>query len=569
MSGDNHDQPLVHGTEVSDVAAEQRRWEQTTLAEWMARAPERPVKFETLSGVSVKRIYTPADLSDFDYVRDLGFPGEYPYTRGPYPTMYRGRIWTHRQIAGFGQAEDTNGRFKFLLAQGQTGLSIDFDQPTLTGYDSDDPMALGEVGRVGVAIDTVEDMDRLFADIPLDQISVSMTINHPAPILYAMFLAVADDRGIPSEHLAGTIQFDVLKEFIAQKTFVFPPRGAMRLVRDLLAFASRRTPRWNLINVSGYHIREAGSTASQEVAFTLAAGRTFVRAGLESGLDVDDFAPRLSFFFNCQIDFMEEVAKFRAARRLWAHIMKHEFGAKKPESMRLKFHCQTAGASLTAQQPLVNIVRVAIQALAATMGGAQSLHTNGMDEALSIPSEQAMQIALRTQQVIAYESGIANFIDPLGGSYALEHLTNEIEAEARRMLHEIDQHGGYIACVENGYFARHIADAAYNLQRAKEKGERIVVGVNRFTVEEDEQPIEIQKADPDAERRQLERLKKVRANRDQARVDELLGRIRSAAEGDENLMPLILEAVKARASEGEIISALKAVFGSHVETPVF
>lgn len=560
--------PLFQPEALERIRAAEERWESTTVAEFIRKTPERFDPFTTLSELPLKRIYTPADVADLDYSRDLGLPGEFPFTRGPYPTMYRGRTWTHRQIAGFGQAQDTNQRFRFLLAQGQTGLSIDFDQPTLTGYDSDHPMAAGEVGRVGVAIDSVGDMDELLAGIPLDKISISMTINHPAPILYAMLLAVAERRGVPWDELAGTIQFDVLKEFISQKTFVFPPRGAMRLVRDLIAFASRHTPRWNIINVSGYHTRDAGATAIQELAFTLAAGREYVRTGVSAGVPVDEFAPRISFFFNCQMDFLEEIAKFRAARRMWARMVRDEFGARKPESMRLKFHCQTAGAACTAQQPMVNIIRVAIQALAAVLGGCQSLHTNGFDEALSIPTEMAMELALRTQQVIANETGVTSVVDPLGGSYAIESLTNRIEAEAWKLIREMDERGGYIRCIENGWFARQIADSAYNFQMAKEKGRRVVVGVNKYVKENEETNVEIHKVDPAVEERQRERLAALRASRDNGRVAAALAAIEQAARGDENLMPLILAAVKLNATEGEIIGALKAVFGSHTEIPV-
>ena len=556
------------GDEVQEIREEARRWETTTLQQFLAKKGERKTEFKTLSGLDRGRLYGPADVANLNYMEDLGYPGEYPYTRGVYPTMYRGQIWTHRQIAGFGTGEDTNERFRFLLAQGQTGLSVDFDFPTLVGYDSDHPRSEGEVGKVGVAIDSLPDMEALFAGIPLDQISTSMTINFPAPILYAMYLALADKRGIAWDKLAGTIQFDLLKEYIGQKSFVFPPRPSMKLIRDVFAFASKHTPRWNFINVSGYHTREAGSTAVQELAFTLGAGVHYVEEGIRAGLDVDQFAPRVSFFFNSQIDFFEEIAKFRAARRLWARLMKERFGAKKPESMRMRFHTQTAGASCTARQPLNNIIRTTIEAMAAVLGGTQSLHCNGYDEALSIPTEHAMQIALRTQQIIAEESGMGDIIDPLGGSYYIEHLTNQMEQEAMRYIEEIDQRGGYIQCIEDNYFQQEVADAAYAFQRSKESGDLIVVGVNKHTIEE-ELTMEIMTADPESARKQTERTKRLKETRDNLRVNQLLSDIKRAATSEENIVPIILDAVKAHATEGDIIQALKEVYGEYQEKPIF
>jgi methylmalonyl-CoA mutase N-terminal domain/subunit len=548
--------------------AETRRWEAETLRRFQVKRRERKKKFITLSDLERKRLYLPENISS-EYMEKIGYPGEYPFTRGVYPTMYRGQIWTQRQIAGFGTAEDTNGRFRFLLSQGQTGLSVDFDYPTLVGYDSDNPRAEGEVGKVGVAIDSLSDMDALFHGIPLDQISISMTINFPAPIIYAMYIALAEKRGIGWDKLAGTIQFDLLKEYIGQKSFIFPPCPSMKLIRDVFAFASKNTPRWNFINVSGYHIREAGSTAVQELAFTLGAGIHYIEEGIKAGLAVDDFSPRMSFFFSSQIDFFEEIAKFRAARRMWARLMKERFGAKKPEAMRLRFHTQTACASCTARQPLNNIIRTTTEALSAVLGGTQSLHCNGYDEALGMASEHAMQMALRTQQIIAEESGVADTVDPLAGSYYVEELTDIIEQEAMKYIEEIDKRGGYIQCIEDNYFQQEVADAAYAFQKSKETGEMVIVGVNKYQIDE-ELTIDIMTSDPDSADTQISRTKRLKETRDNLRVNALLAEIKEAATNEEvNIVPKILEAVKADATEGDIIQVLKEVYGEYKEKPVF
>ena len=545
------------------------RWEQQTLFPFMERRPERRETFHTLGGATLERIYTPDDVRENDYLRDLGFPGEFPYTRGPYPTMYRAQTWTMRQIAGFGTGGDTNNRFKYLIAQGQTGLSTDFDMPTLMGYDSDDERSDGEVGREGVAVDTVDDMHALYDGIDLEKISVSMTINAPAWILLAMYLVVAEERGFDWKNLSGTAQNDIIKEFISQKEWIFPPRPSIRIVRDTIAFGAQHLPRYNPVNVSGYHTREAGSTAIQEVAFTLAAGIAYVEEVRKLGLDVDVFAPRLSFYFVSQIDFLEEVAKFRAARRIWARVMKDRFGAKKPESMRLRFHCQTAGASCTAREPLNNIARTAIEALAAICGGAQSLHTNGYDEALQIPSEPAMKIALRTQQIIAEESGVANTIDPLAGSYAIERLSNEIEKAVFEYFDEIDRRGGAVQCVDENYFQLEIADAAYDHHKRKESHDFEIVGVTKYRDDSPNPHVELHQIDHSASDRQLAHLAATKAKRDQGRVDRALAELARVAKTDENLMPATLEAVRARATEGEIVKVLVPIFGRYVETPVF
>ncbi len=551
------------------VAAEKERWEQLTLFPFAQRRPERRKIFRTHGGLELERLYTPDEVGSLDYLRDLGFPGEYPYTRGPYPTMYRAQPWTMRQIAGFGTAEDTNGRFRYLIAQGQTGLSTDFDMPTLMGYDSDDPRSEGEVGREGVAVDTVDDMLALYDGIDLEKISVSMTINAPAWILLAMYLVVADERGFHWKNLSGTAQNDIIKEFISQKEWVFPPRPSIRIVRDTIAFAARHLPRYNAVNVSGYHTREAGSTAIQEAAFTLAAGIAYVEEVRRLGLDVDDFAPRLSFYFVSQIDFLEEIAKFRAARRVWAKVMRERFGAKKSESMRLRFHCQTAGASCTAREPLNNIARTAIEALAAVCGGAQSLHTNGYDEALQIPSEAAMKIALRTQQIIAEETGVANTIDPLAGSYAVEKLTNEIEAGIFAYFDDIDRRGGVVRCIDDNYFQMEIADAAFAFQKRIESGEFQLVGVTKYRDSSPNPAIELHQIDHTASDRQLARLAGVKARRDPGQVRRALEELARVAETDDNIMPATIEAVRARATEGEIVKTLVPIFGRYVETPVF
>lgn len=526
------------------------------------RNPERKKDFANTSGIPVQRLYTPLDLQDMDYVSDLGFPGSYPFTRGVQPTMYRGRHWTMRQYAGFASAEESNRRYKFLLGQGQTGLSVAFDLPTQIGYDSDHEMAMGEVGKVGVAIDSLQDMEILFSGIPLDQVSTSMTINAPAAVLLAMYLAVAEKQGIPTEKLRGTIQNDILKEYSSRGTFIFPPKPSMRIVTDIFAFCSGRVPQWNSISISGYHIREAGSTAVQEVAFTLANGIAYVDAALQAGLDVDAFGPRLSFFFNAHLDFFEEVAKFRAARTLWAKIMKERFGAKDPRSLMVRFHTQTAGCTLTARQPMNNIVRVAFQALAAVLGGTQSLHTNSMDEALCLPSEQAVQIALRTQQLIAYETGVADTVDPLGGAYFLETLTRQICERAEAYILKIDRMGGAAAAIEQGFIQKEIQDSAYRYQKEIEKNERIVVGLNRFQVEE-EKPGNLLRVDPGVRVAQMERLKNLKAERGNERVGISLAGLKQAAEGKQNLMVPILDAVKAYATLGEICDTLREVFGEY------
>ena len=547
-----------------------KAWEEGQLRALQAKQPERRKTFTTLSGPEIKRLYTPLDVAGHDYARDLGFPGQFPFTRGPYPTMYRARPWTMRQIAGFGTAQDTNARFKYLLAQGQTGLSTDFDMPTLMGYDSDDTRSFGEVGREGVAVDTLADMEELFEGIDLASISVSMTINPTAWILLAMYVALAEKRGVPLDRLSGTVQNDIIKEFTAQKEWIYPVKPSIRIVRDSIIYSVQHLPHYNPVNISGYHIREAGATAVQEAAFTLAAGIAYVEEVLKTGMNVDDFAPRLSFYFISHSDFFEEVAKFRAARRCWARIMKERFGAKKPESMRLRFHCQTAGSSLTAVQPLNNVVRTAYQALAAVLGGCQSLHTNGWDEALAIPSEEAMRLALRTQQILLEESGVADSIDPLAGSYLVEAMTDQTEQEIRAYLERIDRMGGTTGALERNFFQQEISDSAYTYQRAKERGEKIVVGVNKYREPEPEEPpFPLHSVDPRVEQLQKERLARVKADRDSARVQKLLKELQEVARTDDNLMPITIECVKAYATEGEIVNALREVFGVYREPIVF
>ncbi|NHM25744.1 methylmalonyl-CoA mutase family protein [Desulfofundulus sp. TPOSR] len=530
---------------------------------------DRDFRFETVSGMEVKDLYTPLDIEDLDYERDLGFPGEYPFTRGVYRNMYRGRLWTMRQFAGFATAKESNKRYKYLLEKGQTGLSVAFDMPTIMGYDSDHPRSLGEVGRVGVAIDSLQDMEILFDGIPLDKVSTSMTINAPAAVIWCMYIATGEKQGVRPEKLTGTIQNDILKEYIAQKSWIFPPEPSMRLITDIFAYASRHVPKWNTISISGYHIREAGSTAVQELAFTLANGFAYVEAGIKAGLNVDDFAPRLSFFFNAHIDFFEEIAKYRAARRIWARRMKEKYGAKDPRSWLLRFHTQTAGCSLTAQQPENNIVRTAYEALAAVLGGTQSLHTNSMDEVLALPTEKAVQIALRTQQILAYETGVANVIDPLAGSYYVEALTNKMEEEAEKYFEEIEKRGGVLACIEQNFFQQEIADAAYRYQRALDSKQRILVGVNEFVNPDEKLEIEILKIDPKIEQEQVARLQKLRRERDNIRVRETLEALRRACEGTENVIPYILDCVRAYATEGEIIQVMREVFGEYKEKPTF
>ena len=523
---------------------------------------EAKSKFETLSGLPVKPLYTPSDLSEFDYLRDLGSPGQYPFTRGIQPDMYRGRYWTMRQYAGFGSAEDTNRRFRYLLERGQTGLSVAFDLPTQIGYDSDHPLAMGEVGKVGVAIDSVRDMAVLFNLIPLDQVSTSMTINSPASILTAMYIAVAGQNGIGPEKLRGTVQNDVLKEYVARGTYIFPIRPAMRMVSDVIAFCAKKMPLWNSISISGYHMREAGCTAVQEVAFTIADGITYVETALSEGLGVDDFAPRLSFFFSAHQDFLEEIAKFRAARRIWSRIMKERFHAKSPRSWMLRYHVQTAGCSLTAQQPFLNILRTGFEALSAVLGGCQSLHTNSYDEALALPTEEAVQIALRTQQIIAYETGVTETVDPLAGSYFLENLTRQIEEECNEYLKKIDQMGGVIPAVETGFLQGEISNSAYEYQKKIEGKDRIVVGVNRFQIEEPP-PEGLLKIRQTVGELQVEKLRQLRAQRRNGEVRNSLEEIRRIARSKENLMPAVIKAVKAEATIGEICGALREVFGEY------
>jgi len=551
-----------------EISAAAKDWEEGDLKKTIERYSERKDDFRTPSGLSLERLYTPVDLRDSDYLDRLGFPGRYPFTRGVQPTMYRGRLWTMRQYAGFGTAEETNRRFRYLLDQGQTGLSVAFDLPTQLGYDSDHELAEGEVGRVGVAIDSVEDMARLFDGIPLDRVSTSMTINAPAAVLLAMYTVLAEERGLGAEGLKGTVQNDILKEYVARGTYIFPPRPSMRLITDLFRYCSEELPAWNTISISGYHIREAGATAVQELAFTLANAIAYVQAAVDAGLEVDRFAPRLSFFFAAGSDFLEEVAKFRAARRLWARIMKERFGARDARSMRLRFHTQTAGSSLTAQEPLNNVVRVAVQALAAVMGGTQSLHTNSYDEAHSLPTEESVRVALRTQQIIGYESGVVDTVDPLGGSYAVEALTDEIESAAVSYIERIDSIGGAVSAIEDGYVQSEIFESAYRHQKEVESRQRVVVGVNKFATGE-RSSIEILRVDPGVADAQKRRIDELRRKRDGARARRCLEALRRAAEGDDNLVPPIVEAVRARATLGEICGTLKEVFGQYVAPPAF
>ena len=542
------------------------------IAEWRRQlyeaSPERQGElFTTISGLEVDPLYT-ADSVQIDEERDLGYPGVYPFTRGVYPSMYRGKLWTMRQFAGFGTAEETNERFRYLLDHGQTGLSTAFDMPSLMGYDSDHPKSLGEVGREGVAIDSLEDMETLFSGIPLDGVSTSMTINCTAPIALAFYVCVAEEQGVPRSELRGTIQTDILKEYIAQKEWIFPPEPSMRLVTDMVEFCTREMPKWHPISISGYHIREAGSNAVQELAFTLMNGFTYVEAAMERGLDVDDFAPRLSFFFNAHLDFFEEIAKYRAARRIWARELRERYGAKNPRSWLMRFHTQTAGVSLTAQQPEVNIVRTALEALSAVLGGTQSLHTNSFDEALALPTEHAVRLALRTQQVIAHETGVVNTIDPLGGSYFVEDLTNRLESEAYDYFERIRALGGVVPAIKENFFQREIADASFRYQSEVEAKQRIIVGVNRYQQQEDTE-LEILRIDPALEDKQVARVRALRAKRDSTAAESALARLRQGAEGDENLMPLIVDASRAYVTMGEMCDALRDVWGVWRETPVF
>ena len=550
--------------ELEEIREALEKWEETTLQQAIAKTPERRERFITTSSEPVDRLYTPLDIADMDYVRDLGLPGQYPYTRGIHPTMYRGRPWTMRMFAGFGTAEETNERFDYLLDQGQTGLSIAFDLATLMGYDTDAPEAEGEFGKCGVAVSSLQDMELLLDGIPLDKVSTSMTINSPAPVIWAMYIAAAEKQGVQPEQLRGTLQNDILKEYIAQKEYIFPPEPSMRLVTDTIEYGMENLPQWNTISISGYHIREAGSTAAQELAFTLADGMEYVRWALERGLDIDDFAPRLSFFFNAHNGFFEEIAKYRAARRIWAHEMKETFNAKNPRSWLMRFHAQTAGVSLTAQQPENNIVRVAVQALAAVLGGTQSLHTNSMDEALALPSAHAATVALRTQQILAEESGVANSIDPLGGSYFLEAMTNRIESQARDYFRRIDELGGVLPAIEAGFFQLEISDAAFQYQKEIDSEERYIVGVNAFN-DNAGYEIPILEMNPAGFAHQTDRLKELRESRDAGAVGQALDRLKIACQGTENTMPYILDAVRSYATLGEIIDVMRDVFGTYEE----
>ncbi len=553
---------------VDDEAALER-WAERFRASRRARAAATPHPLpETLSGLPIDPLYTPAALAREDYPEAIGYPGEYPYTRGVYTSMYRDRLFTMRQFSGFGSAQETNLRYRFLLSQGQTGLSVAFDLPTLMGRDSDDPQSQGEVGRCGVAVDSIADMDQLLSEIQLDTVTTSMTINSPAAILLAMYVVVAEERGVGRERLGGTLQNDILKEYIAQKEYIFPPHPSMRLVTDVIAFCARQVPKWHPVSISGYHIREAGSTAVQELAFTLADGFAYVEAGIAAGLHVDEFAPQLSFFFNSHIDFFEEVAKYRAARRIWSRRMRQTYGAREERSWLLRFHTQTAGCSLTAQQAENNIARTALEGLAAVLGGTQSLHTNAMDEVLALPTAKAAQIALRTQQIIAYETGVTTTIDPLGGSYFIEDLTNRMEAAAEAYFQEIDARGGVLACIESGYLQSEIADAAFRYQQQLDRGERVVVGVNAFTSEDDQAP-PLLHIGQEVEVDQVRRLARLRSSRDSEAVQSRLEDLRRAAEGSDNLMLPIIEVVKVRGTEGEIIQTLGDVFGSYQERPAF
>jgi len=542
-----------------------KNWEEKTLNPFIQKNPEQRENFVTTSNKVIKQLYTPLDFDLEKFDEKIGFPGEYPFTRGIQPTMYRGKFWTMRQYAGFGTAKESNERYKFLLSQGTTGLSVAFDLPTQIGYDSDDPHSEGEVGRVGVAIDTLADMEILFEGIPLDKVSTSMTINAPASILLAMYIVTAEKNGVSRDKLSGTVQNDILKEYIARGTYIFPPKPSMRLVTNLFEFCSKEVPKWNTISISGYHIREAGATAAQEIGFTLANAIAYVQAAIDAGLDVDSFANRISFFFNSHNDLFEEVAKFRAARRLWAKIMKERFKAKDKRSMMLRFHTQTAGSSLTAQQPDNNIIRTTIQALAAVLGGTQSLHTNSKDEALALPTENSAQIALRTQQIIAYESGVVNTIDPLAGSFFVEALTDELEKEAEEYIRKIDELGGSPTAIEIGYIQKEIQKSAYQYQKDIEEGKRIIVGVNKFIVEEEETP-EILKINPEIEKNQIEFLKKIKAERNNSLVNEKLKSLKEAAQSDANLMPFIIDAVRVYASIGEICNTLRELFGEYRES---
>lgn len=556
---------MFEKTKIDEVKESVQKWEEGKVAKSIARFPERKEKFEFTSGIETKRLYTPADIDEFDYQNDLGLPGEYPFTRGVQDTMYRGKFWTMRMYAGFSTAEESNKRYKYLIENGSSGLSVAFDLPTQMGYDSSDEISQGEVGKVGVAIDSLKDMEILFDGIPLDKVSTSMTINAPASVLLAMYIAVAEKQGVSADKLRGTIQNDILKEYVARGTYIFPTAPSMRLITNIFEYCSKEVPLWNTISISGYHIREAGSTAVQEVAFTLANGIAYVEAAIKAGLDVDAFAPRLSFFFNAHNNLFEEVAKYRAARRLWAKIMKERFGAKKEKSMMLKFHTQTGGSTLTAQQVENNIVRVAIQTLAAVMGGTQSLHTNSKDEALALPTEESVRTALRTQQIVAYESGVADTIDPLAGSYYVESLTSQIEEQAMALISKIDELGGSPSAIDKGFMQQEIMDAAYEYQKQVENGKEIIVGVNKFQVEEPA-PKGLLRVDMSVGELQKNKISAIKAERDNAKVEETLVKLEKACHGDENLMPLILDAVKAYATLGEICGVMRNVFGEYKQS---
>jgi methylmalonyl-CoA mutase N-terminal domain/subunit len=558
----------VEDHKLKEIIKGRESWEKDCYEPSLSQSPERLSRFSTVSDLEIKRLYTPEDIAHLDFIRDIGFPSQYPYTRGVQASMYRGRVWTMRMFSGFGSAEDTNQRYKYLLSQGQTGLSVAFHYPTLMGYDSDSPRSKGEVGQCGVAIDTLKDMEILFSGIPLDKVTTSMTINPPAAILLAMYIAVAEKQGVSKKQIGGTIQNDMLKEFIAQKTFMLPPRPSVRLIVDTVEYCTQEVPKWNTISISGYHIREAGSTAVQELAFTLADGIGYVQACVERGLKVDDFAGRLSFFFNSHIDFFEEIAKYRAARRLWARIMRERFKAKNPRSWMLRFHTQTAGCSLTAQQPHNNVIRTTVEALAAVLGGTQSLHTNSLDEVYAVPTAEAATIALRTQQIIAEETGVTNTIDPLAGSYFIESLTNRMEEEALRYIHKIDELGGIVRAIELEYPQQEIGNAAYAYQKQVERKEKIVVGVNKYQVEE-EKPIEYLKIDEEVERRQVSRLQEIKRSRNTSRVQACLADLKKASQGKENLMPYILAAVKEYATLQEVCDVFREVFGTYRDPGMF
>ena len=550
---------------LKDLTREEALWEEKVVSEWLKRLPERQDEFLTTSDFQMKRLYTPRDVADENYLKDLGFPGDFPFTRGLHATMYRGRLWTMRQFAGYGTAEETNKRFKYLLQEGETGLSVAFDYPTIMGYDSDQPLSRGEVGVCGVVVSSIRDMETLFSGIPLDRVSTSMTINGPAAVLLAMYVALGDRQGVQRGMIRGTTQNDMLKEFFAQKLCIFPPGPSVKIVTDIIEYCTKELPRWNPVSISGYHIREAGSNALQELAFTLADGMAYVESCIDRGMDVDDFAPRLSFFFASHNNLLEEVAKFRAARRIWARVMRERFKAKEKRSMWMRMHVQTSGCTLTAQQPINNVIRVTIQALAAVLGGAQSLHTNSFDEALALPSEHAVKVALRTQQIIAHESGVVETVDPLGGSYCIEAMTDQMEEGALKYIDRIEEMGGVVSAIQNGFFQKEIADSSYRYQKEVEKMERTVVGVNEYVDEEEWMPAKLLRVDPEVERVQVANLKRFRKERDNRKVEDALGELHKDADRDANLMPTILRAVKSYATLGEICDILRDVYGEYQE----